>query len=75
MSELDYPESKPWKTLWLTAASRLDEIGLRIEPSQGRVAMLAKGYAKIVAELLRADVNGGLDEEYADFPDPPPTGN
>ncbi len=59
-----------WKIEWLQLADRLDRFADRVEPTD-RVCQLIVGWARELRGLLLADVNGGLDEEYADYPDPP----
>lgn len=62
--------ARSWKSEWLDAADQLDMIGQRLE-QDGRVTALLAGYLRVTWMLLHADVNGGLDEEYEDFPEAP----
>jgi hypothetical protein len=62
---------RPWKHIWLDAAKQLEGIQFALSVDDaGRVRELLYGYAGVVRELLGADVNGGLDEEYIDYPNP-----
>lgn len=63
-----------WKHEYLGLADQLKLFRHRYPPV-GRVTDLLHGYMEVVESLLYAEVNGGLDEIYEDFPDSPtPTG-
>ena len=63
-----------WKHEYLGLSDQMKSFRHRYPPV-GRVTDLLHGYMEVVESLLYAEVNGGLDECYEDFPHPPtPTG-
>lgn len=71
------PKEEPiyWKHRWLDLVHRLKQFRTELLGARGqhddRVRQLLFGYIEVVESLLFADVNGGLEDLYEDFPDPP----
>lgn len=61
---------RSWKHEFLDLSARLELFRYK-NPSISRVTDLLHGYIEVVESLLLAEVNGGLDELYDDFPDAP----
>ena len=61
---------RSWKHEWLDLATRLERFADRVKPSDRVQELIVEG-ALALRSLLYADINGGLEDECADFPDPP----
>ncbi len=59
-----------WKSDFMELAGRIEKL-LDNHPPSCRVLALLHQYGKVTRALLYAQVNGGLDECYMEFPDAP----